>query len=623
MAEQELASEQPVDDGFEQLLDYIKSNRGFDFTGYKRPSLRRRIGKRMDEAGCVTFPDYQARLAADQNEFVQLFNTILINVTAFFRDPAAWDFLRSSVLPTIAADRGAADEIRVWTPGCASGQEAYTLAMLLAEELGEDRFRQAVKIYATDVDEEALAHGRHGRYAGADLDGVTADLRERYFELRDGAYVFRADLRRSVIFGRHDLIQDPPISRIDLLVARNTLMYFVPEIQGRILTNFHFSLRDSGYLFLGKSEVPLTRSNLFVPVDLRNRVFAKARRSVTVADRLVPVVPDGRPDGTIAGDDNRTRASAFESVPVAQLVVDVRGTLTLANVMARALFGLTQKDLGLPLQDLELSYRPVELRSLIERARAERHQVTLRDVEWRSASGDTRYFDVQVAPLSATDGAPVGTGITFIDVSRYRRLQESLEVSKSKLETAFEELQSTAEELETTNEELQSTNEELETTNEELQSTNEELETMNEELQSTNEELETINDELRDRTHDLHEVNAYLESILVSIDAGVAVVDEDMHVTAWNAQAFDLWGVRADEVSGRHLADLDIGLPVNDLVPMIRSVFADDEAPKQVVVPARTRRGHEIECRVRLSRLLAPDGSARGTIVLMEQIDDA
>jgi two-component system CheB/CheR fusion protein len=231
------------------------------------------------------------------------------------------------------------------------------------------------------------------------------------------------------------------------------------------------------------------------------------------------------------------RQASFETVPVAQFAVDLTGHLSVANLQARALFGLTARDLGRPLQDLEVSYRPVELRSLIDRALAERHQVTLRDVERRTGS-DVSFFDVQVAPLQTTVGTTVGTSVTFMDVTRYRRLHETLEDSKAKLETAFEELQSTAEELETTNEELQSTNEELETTNEELQSTNEELETtneelqstneeletMNEELQSTNEELETINDELRQRTLDLNEVNSFLESILVSLEAGVVVL---------------------------------------------------------------------------------------------------
>src|SRR5262245_23954914 len=249
--------------GFEELLEYIKANRGFDFTGYKRPSLLRRITKRMQAIDVESFPDYQVYLESHPQEFAELFDTILINVTSFFRDPAAWEYLRTEIVPLVATTRRMDEDIRVWTPGCASGEEAFTLAMILAEELGEERFHRHAKIYATDVDEDALRLGRHGLYDTKTLENIPPELRERYFEpANGGGATFRSDLRRTVIFGRHDLIQDPPISRVDLLVARNTLMYFTPDTQGRILGNFHFALRDDGYLFLGKSEVLLTRSSL-------------------------------------------------------------------------------------------------------------------------------------------------------------------------------------------------------------------------------------------------------------------------------------------------------------------------------------------------------------------------
>jgi two-component system CheB/CheR fusion protein len=594
------------DDALEGLLAHINASRGFDFTGYKRPSLTRRIGKRMQEVGVSDYAEYAAYLQAHPREFGELFDTILINVTSFFRDPDAWTYLAEEIVPRIVAARPQPEEVRVWCAGCASGEETYTTAMLLAEAVGEERFRTQVKIYATDLDEAALSEGRHGRYSSKALEPVPEELRERYFHLDDSGGSFRTDLRRSVIFGRHDLIQDPPISRIDLLVARNTLMYFNPETQGRILGNFHFALRPDGFLFLGKSEVLLTRSTLFAPVDLRNRVFAKSTRP-SMNDRLLHLVADGgrqEPEPV----DARLRQSAFESVPVAQLAVDLGGVLVLANVQARALFGLAQRDLGRPLQDLELSYRPLELRSLIDQARDERHQVTVRDVEWRTG-GDVRLFDVQVAPLYAPDGSAAGTGVTFIDVTRYRRLHESLEDSKSRLETAFEELQSTAEELETTNEELQSTNEELETTNEELQ--------------STNEELETINDELRSRTVDLHEVNAFLESILVSLKAAVVVLDIELEVQAWNEVATELWGLRPDEAQGQHFSNLDIGLPVDALLPLLRSVLAGEDGSHETVVAATNRRGRAIQCHVACSQLLSPTGDIRGVIVLMDEVKSA
>jgi two-component system, chemotaxis family, CheB/CheR fusion protein len=262
-------------DGLEPLLEFIRENRGFDFTGYKRPTLRRRIAKRMEAVDLETFSDYQAYLEANGDEFAHLFDTILINVTGFFRDAPTWEYLAQEVVPQLAsADTDGA--IRIWSTGCASGEEAYSIAILLAEALGDDAFRHRVKVYATDVDEEALTYARHAAYSSRQLEGLPEELRERYFEPADGHHVFRSDLRRSVIFGRHDLVRDPPISRVDLLLARNTLMYFNPQLQAKILGDFHFALDGDGYLVLGKSEMLLTRTRLFQPVDLKRRVFVKA-----------------------------------------------------------------------------------------------------------------------------------------------------------------------------------------------------------------------------------------------------------------------------------------------------------------------------------------------------------
>ena len=606
-----------TDQGLETLLEYLRSNRGFDFTGYKRPSLQRRIAKRMQTVGVDSHEDYLVFLESHPEEFAALFDTILINVTSFFRDREAWEYVASEVVPQIVRP-GRSDEIRVWTPGCASGQEAYTAAIVFCEALGEGDFRSRVKIYATDVDEDALGKGRAARYTEKELEGVEEALRDRYFEANDGGRTFRADLRRNIIFGRHDVIHDPPISRIDLLVLRNTLMYFNPETQARVLNQLHFALRDSGFLFLGKSEMLLSRDAPFAPVELRHRVFAKTQ-SQRMRDRLLSLVPEHTPTVDASATPEATNDAAIEGAPIAYVAVGPDGRLSLANLQARTQFGLTDADIGRPLHDLELSYRPVELRSLIERAGSERHHVTVRDVEHRTGV-DVHYFDVQVAPLLDRDGVVVGTGIAFVEVTPYHRLQESLEDSKGKLKTAFEELQSTAEELETTNEELQSTNEELETTNEELQSTNEELETMNEELQSTNEELETINDELRQRTLDLNEVNSFLESILVSLDAGVVVVDEELRVRAWNEQAVELWGLRPDEVQGHHLSNLDIGLDTDGLLPMVRATLTGEEAERVATVEATNRRGRKINCRVSCSQLLSPIDEVRGVIVLMEEV---
>jgi two-component system CheB/CheR fusion protein len=384
-------------------------------------------------------------------------------------------------------------------------------------------------------------------------------------------------------------------------------MYFDTATQTHVLENFHFALRDGGYLFLGKSEALAARSELFVPVDLKRRVFAKASRVSPPRPPAQPPTPQVEALERLARDAV-VRDAGFESVPLAQLVVDRDGNLALANFQARALFDLSHRDLGAPFQDLEVSYRPVELRSRIEQVYSERHVIALRDVEWR-IGGNVRYIDVQIAPLTASSGEVVGAGVTFTEVTRYRRLQDVLQDTKRDAETAYEE--------------LQSTNEELETTNEELQSTNEELETMNEELQSTNEELETMNEELNERSTELNQANSFLGAVLASLQAGVIVVNGDLLVQAWNTGARELWGLHEDEVAGKHLLNLDIGFPLDDLRQPIRAAIADGSETRTITFQAVNRRGHEIEVQVTVTPLAGRDGAALGAIVMMQAVQGA
>ncbi|NLC57814.1 MAG: protein-glutamate O-methyltransferase CheR [Armatimonadetes bacterium] len=276
-------SEGQVDHDFEDLLGYLKRNRGFDFTGYKRSSLMRRVSQRLRMVGVAGFAQYRDYLEAHPEEFARLFNTVLINVTAFLRDREAWDYLSTAILPRILAAKGANEPVRVWSAGTASGEEAYTLAMLLAERLGREGFAARARIFATDVDGEALAHARHATYSQSAVEGVPPSLRARYFTRANTSFVFDPEVRRGVIFGRHDLVQDAPIAHLDLLVCRNTLMYFNIETQNHILSRFHFALNEGGYLFLGKAEMPLTRASLFTPVSVKERVFRRAPRAAPPA----------------------------------------------------------------------------------------------------------------------------------------------------------------------------------------------------------------------------------------------------------------------------------------------------------------------------------------------------
>jgi two-component system CheB/CheR fusion protein len=373
-------------------------------------------------------------------------------------------------------------------------------------------------------------------------------------------------------------------------------------------------------------------ADAFAPADLKLRIFTKIRpeNGQDRAQGTYAFVDDARPDG--AGASHRLRDISFEQDPTAQIVLDERRQLLATNARARELFNVTLRDVGRPLQDLELSYRPVDIRSCIDDADARRQVVHLREVAWPASGGQPRYFNVQVTPIFDAADTLLGTKIIFLDVSRQHELQEDLQRSRQELETAYEELQSTneelettneelqstVEELETTNEELQSTNEELETTNEELQSANEELETMNEELQSTNEELGTINDELRDRAVQLDDLNAFLERILGSIRSAVIVVDRDLRVDVWNHQATDLWGLRSNEVQGAHLLGLDIGLPVEQLKGPIRACLAGDGDRHELRLSARNRRGQPIACSVTCAPLVSAGGTVTGVVLLMD-----
>jgi two-component system, chemotaxis family, CheB/CheR fusion protein len=589
----------PEEDELEELLGFIKDARGFDFTGYKRASLTRRVRKRMSEAGVATFQDYRDLLEARPGEYNDLFNTVLINVTGFLRDRTSWDHLSQNTIPTLLAAKGPDDPVRVWSAGTASGQEAYSLAVLLCDAMGDDAFRRLVKIYATDIDDEALMTARHARYATRDLQASFSNEQvERYFESDNGTASFRPDLRRAMIFGRHDLVQDPPISRVDLLVCRNTLLYFNAETQRRVLSNFHFALGPDGFLFLGRSEALVTRTNLFSVEDPRFHVFSKR----DVHSRPAALAPVVSPGGGVPQPRNLVD-SVFEISPLAQLAVSADQMVVAANRHARSMFGIALDQVGRPFKDLEISYRPVELRSTLDQVLADGRPATIADVEFHPSVAVVDYLEIHVLPVLGPGNRVVGAVITFSPTGRFRALEEELERSQSELETAYEELQSTVEELETTNEELHSTNEELET--------------MNEELQSTNEELEIINKQLRDRSVELDDVNSFLESVLGSLHFGVAVVDHSLAVSVWNRRADDLWGVRSDEAEGQHFLDLDIGLPLDTLNTPIRRCLGGESTFEHLWLDAVNRRGRSIVCEVTVVPQLSA-GEVIGAIVLME-----
>src|SRR5215213_4828631 len=615
MSEQTPVAETPTDSAdehlvedpsFERLLHFLRDSRSFDFTGYKRPSLMRRVRHRMQEVGIDSFEDYQDVLQLEPREFTALFNTILINVTSFFRDLDAWEHLRTEIFPQLLEANGGG-ELRVWSAGSSAGQEAYSIAMLLHEAIGSS-FRERVKIYATDVDDDALNYARQATYTEREMRGLPDFYLGRYFDLVNGRYVFTPDLRRSVIFGRNDVTADAPISRIDILLCRNMLMYLNAETQARVISRLGFALRQDGVLFLGKAEMLLNHASVFEPIDLKRRFFRRVMTEVSDGTGFSPV--GGVPSRALLSDNgSRLRNEILLTNPIAQIAVGADGRLAMVNHRANAMLELSDRDLGRPFQDLEVSYRPAELRSHLAAVSESRAPVWLREVEWRRAGPEAIYVDVNVVPLLDTSGEVLGVSISFTDVTRFRQLRVEVETANRQLELAYEE--------------LQSTNEELETTNEELQSTVEELETTNEELQSTNEELESTNEELRDRTIEITDLNAFMESILGSVGAAMIVLDRDLIVQVWTRQAHELWGLRADETVGQHLLNLDSGLPTAELHPWLRAVITGQQpAVLGRRMWAVNRRGRHVHLRVTVTALQTNSDHPAGALILMEDISE-
>lgn len=567
--------ESTTDEAFEALLRYMRDSRGFDFTGYKRTSLMRRVHRRMDQAGYATFGEYLDFLQASSDEFTALFNTILINVTSFFRDAEAWDYVAAELVPRLLAERGPTDPIRVWSAGCASGQEAYTLAMLLAEALGAEEFRQRVKIYATDVDEDALGEGRLASYDAKAVESVPPEMLGRYFEQVSGRYAFRKDLRRAVIFGRNDLVTDAPISRVDLLVCRNTLMYLNAETQRNVLGRLHFALTPQGALFLGHAEMLLSHGDRFTPLSLKHRVFRKAAGTHVGVDRYEPGGAFYERHAELSGLAT-VRDLAFRASPVAQIVVTGEDTVAMINQQAETLFNLSARDIGRLLRDLEVSYRPVELRAYLEQAKVERRPARIQDVKWQRPGAETVWFEIHVNPLVDAENGLLGVSIVFFDVTATRALLDKVVQTNHQLEAAYEE------------------------------------------LQSTNDELHTINDMLRERSLELDDAKNFQDALVDSIQSGMVVVDREMNVVLWNRGCEELWGLRADETNGSRLTALDIGLPLDGVLPLIGNAFVDPDTSGEVVVDAVNRRGRPARVRVICTPFRSNEGAVGGALLLME-----
>ncbi|KYC41719.1 chemotaxis protein CheR [Scytonema hofmannii PCC 7110] len=445
---------------FETLLDYLKYNQGCDLTGYKRSSLMRRFRHRMQSINIDTYESYLQYLQRHWEEYRALLNDVLINVTSFFRDRKAWDYLAAEVIPKIIASKQPDEPIRIWSAGCATGQEIYSLLILLAEALGLEVCRQRVQCFATDTDEAALSKARQATYSNKDIIGIPAELLQKYFEYTETGYVFHPELRRTIIFSRHDLTQNAPISKIDLLICRNVLIYFNSETQVSVLKRFHFALKNTGFLFLGKAETVINRRQIYMPVNINQRIYAK-ELTLEVDDYRLIIPKSHRQHTThLLPIQNYFWETAFETSSFAYLAIDANGCLLHANEWARTLFGLTFNNWKRPFQDLKVA-KLIGTNTLTQALHSRQALAVLKNIEW-TTSKSTKHFDIHISQVFTTKNDLLGVTLTFIETNDYKQFNQELESTRLELARVSKTLAETKYELSMAYNELESTRKELE-----------------------------------------------------------------------------------------------------------------------------------------------------------------
>ena len=574
-----------------ELLEKLSAQYNFDLREYKEVSLVRRIRARMTQVRAESVSAYSRLLDENAGEHVALINTILINVTGFFRDSEAWKVLAEHVVPRLVEDAADSRSLRIWSTGCSSGEEAYSIAILLAERLGAHAENYTIKIYGTDVDEEALTAARQAVYRTEQLKDVPDRLVDRYFTREGQLYRFRREFRRWCIFGSHNLTQAPPLSHIDLLVCRNALIYFTGELQDRILTRFHYSIREDGFLFLGRSESLLARSRLFTPVHQKWRIFRRTSTASRPAAAGLSETGSAPHALAEAAAPSARVQRALDALPAAVVVIDVNDTILSWNPGAEALLDIPTADaLARKFRDLDISYRVEGLRARIEDVKARHAASRMDDVMFTRRNGEAVHTDITIAPLFEASRF-VGVLVYALEATEHARLKEQMSRIAEQHATAIEE--------------LQSTNEELETTNEELQSTNEELETTVEELEVANAELGTLNAQLEARSSELKRLDAYHLGLLNSMEQSVFVTDRALVVTSWNQAAERMWGLRAGEATGRDV----MALPLGDATRILRT-------PLETV----SKRGVPVE--VRDVPYTLPGGEVRTAVVKLAPLHE-
>jgi len=564
----------------QELCAVLTQQTGNDFSRYKPATLHRRVQRRLQVTGNPTVQAYQAYLEGSPEEGAALLKDLLISVTAFFRDPEVFDGLMAHVLPDLLA--GEDGPVRVWVPGCATGEEAYSLAILLREALGATR---KIQIFATDIDTAALIHAKAGRYGDEAMRNVTPERRRRCFTQDGGHWLVNKELRELCLFSCHNLLRDPPFSSLHLISCRNLFIYLQPSVQRRVVPLFHFALKARGVLLLGSSEGLGAKPEAFEPLDKTSRIFR--RREVFPRPALEFPAGEARPRHGGRGRDGAgvqpatglfERMLLEEYVPASAIVNEAGDVLFCAGHLGRFL----HPALGAPSTNLLLSTGGAlrrELRRLL--ANAAGGALSCATVAHDAGHGEESLtLTVRPMPGMVVDSglyaviiqkaaAPAGEPATPSD-----RDLPLLDQMDMELRTAKAELQTTVEELEVANEELR-------IANEEMQSSNEELQISQEELQSVNEELSTINAELHQKVRELYDTNSDLQNLLVSTEIATLFLDLDLRITRFTPAATELYG----------LLDGDLGRSILNLVPQFEGLDLPALA-REVLASHQVREAH-------------------------------
>ncbi|MBD8530726.1 MULTISPECIES: CheR family methyltransferase [unclassified Massilia] len=586
----EQADTSAAERALQEIIVNLLKHTGHDFRHYKRATVLRRIERRLQVRRVRTLPAYRDLLATDATEHKALLGDMLIGVTNFFRDREAFDALKREIVPELFSDKGRGDEIRAWVAACATGEEAYSIAMLLADHAALSDRPPGFQVFASDIDERAIASARAGSYPAAIIADVAPSRLRQYFNKEDNRYRVRKTLRDHILFAAHNLLRDPPFSRLDLISCRNLLIYLNREARLHVLKTFHFALRPGGYLFLGSSESAESVAEYFIPVDKKNRIY-RARGGIRTLQyqpphhalagpRLAETARD-QPSGKrqVSYAELHQRALAQFAPPSA--IVDNDGNIVHMSAQAGQFLRMGVGEPSNNVLNLVLPELRLELRSAIYQATQNAASVECRPIAllekqefgtvamtvrpFRDEDAETDFLlllfnRVEQAPARSTPLLPNGSQDVVL-------AQLEAELQKKR-----EQLQETIENAEISTEELRASNEELQAINEELRSATEELETSKEELQSVNEELITVNYELKAKVEETGKANDDLNNLIASTDIATIFVDSGLRIKRFTPRAADLFSIIASDI-GRSLLDLTHRLDYDRLAEDVGATF--------------------------------------------------